>query len=262
VNRADRRATGTQPDPLFCQVAVGLIHRADSTKPQMHKSFRELLQRDAALHRWVMGVFDRESSANVAHGRCAIVQDFLAHPRKPQWLLLIDDDMTFGADLLDKLLAAADPKERPLVGGLCFGVRPVKGPDGREHFNECGGSPLELFPTIYVLDDERKMHHVVGYPLDSVIAAHSTGAACLLIHRSVLADERWKADGHPLPWFRESVMDGTPVSEDQFFCLKAGALGYPLHIHTGARTGHVKVFIADEDLFLAQRSALAEPVAS
>lgn len=205
----------------------------------------------------LIGEFDRESSANVAHGRCAIVQDFLDHPKKPEWLWLIDSDMTFADDILDKLLDVGHEKERPIVGGLCFGVRPLKDAAGRELYNEVFASPLELFPTIYTLDDDKQMFHVMGYPRDEVIQAHSTGAACLLVNRKVLADERWKEDGHPLPWFRESVMNGVPVSEDQFFCLKAGSFGFPVHIHTGARTGHVKVFIADEDLYLAQRAAAA-----
>ncbi len=237
-------------------VVIGLVHRADSTSPQKERSLRMLMAKEFSLRPIrLVGEFDRESSANVAHARCAIVEDFLAHPKKPDWLLCIDSDMTFGDDLIDELLGAADPKERPIVGGLCFGVRPVKDADGREHFNACGASPLELFPTIYTLDDAGQMFHVFGYPQGEVIQAHSTGAACLLIHRSVLADERWKADGHPLPWFRESVMHGVPVSEDQFFCLKAGSFGYPVHINTRARTGHVKTFIADEDLFLAQMAA-------
>ena len=244
-------------------VIIGLVHRADSTSPQKERCLRMLMAKEFSQPRLrLIGEFDRESSANVAHARCAIVSDFLAHPKKPEWLLLIDSDMTFGPDLLDELIGVGDAEERPIVGGLCFGVRPVKDADGAEHFNECGGTPLELFPTIYVLDDDRQMHHVFGYTPGDVIAAHSTGAACILINRKVLADPRWTEDGHPLPWFRESVMNGVPVSEDQFFCLRAGAFGYPLHINTRARTGHVKVFIADEDLFLAQRAARALPAAS
>src|SRR5262245_36082730 len=171
-------------------VIVGLIHRADSTKPQHHRCLRMLLARDFGLDHRIIGELDRESSANVAHGRCAIAQDFLNHPKKPEWLWLLDDDMTFGDDILLKLLGAAHPTERPIVGGLCFGTRPVKDIDGREHFNECGATPLELFPTIYMLDDDGQMWHVMDYPPDQVIQTHSTGAACLLIHRSVLDDKR------------------------------------------------------------------------
>jgi hypothetical protein len=60
-----------------------------------------------------------------------------------------------------------------------------------------------------------------------------------------------------LPWFRESVLHGKVCSEDHFFCLTAGSFGYPIHLDTAAKTGHVKSFVADEDVFLAQQTARA-----
>src|SRR6185295_3377954 len=36
------------------------------------------------------------------------------------WLLWIDSDMGFAPDAAYRLLACADPVERPIVGGLCF----------------------------------------------------------------------------------------------------------------------------------------------
>jgi hypothetical protein len=219
-----------------------------------------VFMRDAATTRHVIGELDQESSANIATGRCQIVRDFLAHPSRPDWLWMVDADMTFGDGILERLLATGDRKERPIVGGLCFGVRPAKF-DGQERFNACGATPLELFPTIYGLDDDGHMLHYSGYPLDSVVRVASTGAACLLIHRSVLADKRWTEDGHPQPWFRETVLHGQVCSEDHFFCLRAGSFGFPVHLDTAAKTGHVKTFVADEDLYLAQQEAVAAPEA-
>jgi hypothetical protein len=239
-------------------VIVGFVHRADSLSPQFRRCLTTVQIREAAIPslRRIIGELDHESSANVSTARCKIVSEFLAHPAKPEWLWMIDSDMTFPEDILDRLLAAADPRERPIVGGLCFGVRPVQ-VDGHDSFNECLASPLELFPTIFSLDDDGRMVHHFDYPRDAVIQVNSTGAACLLVHRSVLADPRWVEGGHPLPWFRESVLHGAVCSEDHFFCLRAGSLGFPVHINTSARTGHVKTFVADEDCFLAQRSALS-----
>jgi hypothetical protein len=215
-----------------------------------------VLMRDAVRTRQVVGELDQESSANISTARCQIVSDFLAHRGKPDWLWMIDSDMTFGDHILERLLATADPKARPIVGGLCFGVRPVK-IDGVERFNDCLATPLELFPTVYTFG-ETGMIHWSDYPRDSVVPVGSTGAACILIHRSVLADKRWREDGHPLPWFRESVLYGKVCSEDHFFCIRAGKFGYPIHLDTAAKTGHVKTFVADEDLYLAQRAAYAE----
>jgi hypothetical protein len=234
-------------------VVVAFCHRSDATKPQFQRCLRMLYQRDARTTRHIIGELDRESSANIATARCGIVSDFLANPARPDWLWMVDDDMTFGDGILERLLATAHPKERPIVGGLCFGVRPVRF-DGVERFNDCLASPLELFPTVYTLGEDGQMLHWMGYPVDSVVQVHSTGAACLLVHRSVLADRRWTADGHPQPWFRESVFAGNVCSEDHFFCLRAGKFGYPVHLDTAAKTGHVKAFVADEDMYLAQRA--------
>lgn len=233
------------------KVVVGLIHRADAVAPQFRRSLTMLQVREAATQQRIVGELDQESSANISSARCRIVREFLDTKHKPDWLWIVDSDMTFPPDILDRLLQAADPRHRPIVGGLCFGVRP---PDGAG-LSECMATPLELFPTIYTLNDAGKMVHHLTYPRGEVIRVGSTGAACLLIHRSVLADERWLADGHPLPWFRESVLNGEVCSEDHFFCLKAGSLGYPVHINTAARTGHVKTFVADESMYLAQRGA-------
>ena len=232
-------------------VVVGFLHPADSINPKFRKSLTEVYLRDAYTTQRILGEFDYTSGPNIAAGRCAIVTLFLNHPAKPDWLWMVDSDMTFDDDILDRLEKAADPVERPIVGALCFGVRPVK-VDGVEQFDELGAGPLELFPTIYMLDRDGNMWHYMTYPRDELVQVHSTGAACVLVHRSVLADERWQLD-HPLPWFRESVHHGQLCSEDHFFMVNAGAMGYPIFVDTSVKTGHVKSFVAGERLFLAQR---------
>lgn len=238
------------------KVIVGFLHPAGTITPQFRRSLTQVLIRDAYTTKRIIGELDKESSANISGGRCDIVREFLAHPLRPEWLWMLDTDMTFGDGILDALLGAADRRTHPIVGGLCFGVRPVK-VGGVESFNECLGTELELFPTIYTLAEDGSMQHHLSYPPDSLVQVHSTGAACLLVHRSVLADSRWLIDGHPLPWFRESVLAGKLCSEDHYFCVKAGSLGYPVHLLTSARTGHVKTFIADEALYLAQQQRRA-----
>ena len=91
--------------------------------------------------------------------------------------------------------------------------------------------------------------HWKDYPRDQVVSVDSTGAACVLIHRSVLEDKRWLTPEHPFPWFRETVFDGKPCSEDHFFFAKARHLGFPIHVDTAAKTGHVKPQVIDEDFF-------------
>ena len=59
-----------------------------------------------------------ESGPNISTARNMIVTKFLTEQTAP-WLLMADTDMVFAADALDRLIAAADPAERPVVGGLC-----------------------------------------------------------------------------------------------------------------------------------------------
>jgi hypothetical protein len=240
------------PKPTPGTVAVGYCYAQTTITPQWVRSYVHVLMRDAATNRRVVGQFAHEvSGTHIPDARTHIVEEFLNHPAKPEWLWIVDTDASFPDDTLERLIASADPKERPIMGALAFGVRHAKDANGRVVYNAVGSASLELFPTIYVYADDKTIC-VADYPKDQVVQCHATGAHCLLIHRTVLADERW-LDGHPLPFFRTSVANSEPVSEDQFFCMKAGSLGYPVHVDTSIKTGHVKTFIADEDLYLAQQ---------
>jgi hypothetical protein len=59
------------------------------------------------------------SGPNISTARNRIVADFLTRQHAP-WLLMVDTDMVFAGDALDRLIAAAHPVERPIIGGLCF----------------------------------------------------------------------------------------------------------------------------------------------
>jgi GT2 family glycosyltransferase len=59
------------------------------------------------------------SGPNISTARNRIVADFLTRQHAP-WLLMVDTDMVFAGDALDRLIAAAHPVERPILGGLCF----------------------------------------------------------------------------------------------------------------------------------------------
>lgn len=231
------------------EVMVGYVYGQSTYTPQFGHSMELVLARDFATTRRIVGRLSRETSGvHVPDGRCKIVADFLAHPAKPEWLWMVDADATFADDIVDELLAAAHPTERPIVGALAFGVKPYT-VNGAPVLSPTQGSILEGMPTLYAWEADGKLSRFDHYPRHQLVQVHGTGAHCMLIHRRVLADERWQ-DGHPLPWYRTSVMNGETVSEDQFFCVKAGALGYPIHVHTGIKTGHVKTFVADEDWYL------------
>lgn len=233
-------------------VAVGFCYGQTSQTPQWSHSYRMVLVREAAGRKRIVAEIGREASGvHIPDARCQIVREFLKLKR-PEWLWMMDTDATFADDILDQLLHSADSVKRPILGALAFGVRLAKDAQGNDIRNGCGASPLELFPTLYIYDGAGTIH-LTEYPKDEIVQVSATGAHCMVIHRNVLKDPRWVEDGHPLPWYRIAVRDGQTVSEDQFFCIRAQSFGYPIHVDTGIKTGHVKTFIADESLYLAQR---------
>jgi GT2 family glycosyltransferase len=173
-------------------------------------------------------VLTYESGPNISTPRNKITDDFLARQKAP-WLLMVDTDMVFAADALDRLIAAADPVERPLLGGLCHS--PAAG---------------EVRPTMYELTQkptgELAFAHWETWPEDTCVRVSATGTGFLLMHRDALEAVAAASKDVAAPWFRESPV-GAPLTlmgEDMTFCLRAAAAGIPVHVHTGVQVGHMK----------------------
>lgn len=165
-----------------------------------------------------------------------------------EWLWFIDTDMGFLPDTVDRLVAAADPAERPVVGGLCFGLREVV-------YDGYGGRRCMPVPTLYV--PTRTKDGVVGftnrwtYPDNTVLQVGATGAACLLIHRGAV--EKMRAE-HGDRWFdRVRYSDGQAISEDLSFCARLMQQGTKCFVHTGVKTTHHKQFWVSEQDYTPPR---------
>lgn len=180
-----------------------------------------------------------------------------------EWLWMVDSDMGFAPDTVERLVAAADPSERPVVGALCFGMKET-GPDGMQGWN------TQPFPTLYDWaqkpDGEFGFHIRRDYRPNTLTQVAGTGAACLLVHRSVLAKLR---EQHGDLWFeRTRYASGKPVSEDLSFCFRVNAAGFPIFVHTGVRTTHHKaIWLGEQDYWdsrvvppAADRVAVIVPV--
>ena len=180
----------------------------------------------------------------LVEARNGVVRQFLDETDH-EWLWLVDSDMGFAADTVDRLVEAADPVSRPIVGGLCFALRETS-PDGM------GGWRTQPAPTLY--DWARKPDGEFGfsarrdYPVASVAQVAGTGAACLLVHRSALVAVRAEFGDE---WFdRVQQSSGQKVSEDLSFCYRAGRVGAAVFVHTGVRTTHHKeVWVSDTDFW-------------
>jgi hypothetical protein len=182
------------------------------------------------------------SGPRIAKARNDIVRSFLKNGA--EWLWMLDSDMTFAADCLDALFAVADANERPVVGGLCFG----------------GGKGM-MFPTMYQIVDPGEndgvpVRHVLDWPDHAVVPVDATGAACLLIHRGILETMLEKNPDSPTPWFHESIYKGQEFGEDWTFCLKVRMMDLPIYVATDAKTGHVKTFEMDEEMWRTGRVKL------
>jgi hypothetical protein len=163
---------------------------------------------------------------------------------------MVDSDMTWDYEAFELLCKHADPDEVPITGGLCFA-------GGRSW--DANGNPM-IYPTLYRFSADEDggisgVERVLDYPKDTLVEVHATGAAFLMVHRKVfirMANVLSKtSDGfpNPYPWFSEVINRGRPFGEDITFCSRALALGFPVHVHTGARVGHRKTMTMDEALF-------------
>lgn len=212
-----------------------------------HKSMVELIGYDLANKQRVMRggyIAQRYGSGELVDARNKAVRTFLEEDRT-DWLFWIDCDMAFPADTVDRLLEAADPTERPIVGALCFFSR-------EDESDGLGGYRQTAAPTIYDwvnLDGQQGWSVRMTYKPNTLTPCDATGSACILIHRSVF--EKIEAQ-HGQAWYDRvpNVTTGRLIGEDMSFCLRARALGIPIHVHTGVATTHFKpVWLGEEDFW-------------
>jgi hypothetical protein len=237
VKWAEKAKTGLSGDEYHGEgdkVAVAYVHPAE-VSTIFHLALLRLFLYDGATRQRITGGgahISKFSSANISNARNDIVRDFLN--TKSDWLWMIDADMDFEPTTLEQLLMNADPEKSPIVGALCFGVN---------HGN--------LFPTLYGLtkDDagEVRAFRYDEYPENAMFQVAATGAACLLVHRTVLEQMRDAGFNKTYPWFQETELSGRPCGEDFTFCLRAGNLSIPVWVNTSVKIGHHKsqVLIAD-----------------
>lgn len=220
------------------KVVVACIHPSQ-VSAWFHHSMIDLFLYDGSMSQRISGKVFEHCGANLSAGRNRLVTAFL-DKHDAEWLWMVDADMVFPPNTLDALLEHAHETEVPILGGLCFGVN-----EGR------------LFPTMYAVvdngDGSTACARYNDYPTDSLFQVAATGAACLLIHRSVLVAMRDHGFNPAFPWFQETQWGDKPCGEDITFCLRAGQLGYPVYVNTAVPIGHHKDQLLTEDLFRSQR---------
>lgn len=222
------------------RVQVAYLHgdHGDRVSHSWHESMMRLMVCDLMTEQRIMdtnGPFMiRCDAGGLIEARNLAVQRFLDETPH-EWLWLIDTDMGFDPYTVERLVAAADPAQRPVVGALCFGLRLVQD-DGM------GGSRVLPVPTLFRMARTPQGH--VGFatrwefPDNTLVQVPATGAACLLIHRSAV--EKVRAE-HGDRWFDQvRYEDGRLLAEDLSFCYRLGLAGIPIFVHTGIKTTHHK----------------------
>lgn len=190
----------------------------------------------------------------LAKARNKIAETFLKERNAP-WLFIIDTDMGFQPDIIERLLADADPVERPIVGALAFTQR-------HEKTDHMGGWRTLATPTIFdwAQDGNEQGFKVRwDYHIDALQQCNGTGSACILIHRSVF-EKITEAFGEG-KWYDRAYNPtmNKLTSEDLSFCMRAEHVGCSIFVDSSVKTTHQKPMWLQETDYFAQR-ALADLV--
>jgi hypothetical protein len=226
-------------------------------------SYRDLCLFDLGTSQRIMRAGGKDlrgvvGTMGVAEGRNKIARDFM-DATDAEWLFMIDTDMGFARDTVDRLVASADKYHRPVMGGLCFAIK-------RQRQGDLYAEKFRIAPTVYDMvqtpDGELGFRPIVDYPRDQVVKVAGTGCACLLINRRALHKVREKFGD---AWFEPMVHPTAGgngqrrgFSEDLSFCMRLYAVDVPVHVDTKVKTCHEKggIFL-DEDAFDKQQALAA-----
>lgn len=247
---------GTDFDPGAVKL-VSLCDDEHGFTASYNRSLLPLLDLDLGYEKriWRGGyIFQQVSSTGVVEGRNGAAKAFLEG--RAEWLWFVDSDMGFDSDALEHLIAAADPVDRPIMGGLCFGLGALT--SNADHGQSVVKNP---FPTIYDLvsnpDDPADVafRSRWNYLPNTVQRCAATGTGCLLIHRSVLEVMQEKFGPE---WFSRLRPPGGSklFGEDTSFCWRAAMLDIPVHVNSRVKTSHLKPIYVTESLYMQQVIAM------
>lgn len=225
-------------------VVVGYLHPTDGgITGSFHRSLIDLLMVEVPAGT-IAGHIPVECGIDLATGRNELTAAFL-DKSTAEWLWMVDTDMGFSPDTLSRLLATADREARPVVGGLCFTMKKAHSrPDPAQAYR------YSLQPTIYQWEQHPEyagFRPVELYARNHVMQCDATGAACLLIHRSVLEDIR--EEGGDVWWSHHAHPQAGVLSEDLSFCVRVAQVGRPVHVDTSVKLSHLKWQYLDEWMF-------------
>lgn len=154
-------------------------------------------------------------TTDVAGGRNTLVKRALEVGS--EWVLFLDDDMSFPPNLLFDLLA----HEKDVVSALYVQRAGEHGPIAFSH------------------RDESNLYHRIDLkqlPAEGLLKVRAVGAGALLVRTEVFD----AIDSEPT-WFRYGRVDGEDwdAAEDIIFCEKAQKAGFEVFVDLGLPVGHM-----------------------
>lgn len=134
-----------------------------------------------------------------------------------EWILFLDDDQVFPADLLTNLLS----HDVDIVSALYLRRAGDHSPLAFSHRNED-----HLYEPI-------DLH---GLPGEGLLKVHATGAGGLLVRSEV-----FRAISDEPNWFEHGRVQGKDwnAAEDIIFCEKANEAGFNIYVDLGSPIGHM-----------------------
>lgn len=239
----------------YPQVAVAYLHPGDVSASFCMSLLKLMLHETARTGCPPFVLAQRCGTLGLVQGRNDTTREFLERTTC-EWLLWVDADMGFPPDTIERLVASAHPKDRPVMGGLCFGLR-------REETDpDTHAERFRTFPTVYAwreFDDRVGFEVHVDYPRDEVVPVSATGAAMVLVHRNAL---RAVKDRDGCNWFTQIThpVGPTTFSEDMSFCIRLAAADQPVHVNTAVKTSHDKGGVFLDERAWDRQQALDAPV--
>lgn len=205
-----------------------------------------------------------ESGANISKERNQLVSRFL-DLEDGEWLLLLDSDMVFPKETILRLLASAEVTGAKIVGGLCVLIGALGPIPTLFQFR----SEDAITAVQYDYPDDAQLQ--VAATGAACLMVHRDVFEAYRVKQKM--DKAWLTERRQAPdptlremfdrdlvhepseefgWFQERVrlkyIEGAEgldvnehwIGEDIDFCLRMGALGYPIFVDCSLEIGHAK----------------------
>lgn len=192
-----------------------------------------------------------EGSGLLSRMRNEVVHRFLSECTEP-WLLMLDTDLSITVQQFDRLCAAADQLERPVISGLYFAA----------WSHDVWVTPI---PVVFGKLPDGTFIPAFEYPRDSLFEVDAAATGCLLLHRRVLTairDRFAETTGAEWAWFADGPVNGRWISEDLIFSERIRGAGFPIFCDSGVVLPHHKSVWVKEtnfDWLVSQVMAKEEP---